>query len=75
VTAALAIFEATGDRKRTLAYANFTAIWKPRELQAQCLGFLESEGPLSTRELGQRVLTHSGMDTRDKVLSQTVTIG
>jgi hypothetical protein len=37
-----------------------------------CTGFLESEGPLSTRELAQRVLTHSGMDTRDKVLAQTV---
>jgi hypothetical protein len=48
---------------------------EPRELQALCLGFLESEEPLSTRELGQRVLTHSGMDTRDKVLSHTVTNG
>jgi len=37
-----------------------------------CTGFLESEGPLSTRDLAQRVLTHSGMDTADKVLAQTV---
>jgi hypothetical protein len=72
VTAALAIFEATGDRKATTAYANFNGIWKPRELMALCTGFLESEGPLSTRELAQRVLTASRMDTRDKVLAQTV---
>jgi hypothetical protein len=72
VSAALAIFEATGDRKATLAYANFNRIWKPRELTALCLGFLESEGKLSTRELAQRVLTASGMDTTDKVLAKTV---
>ena len=73
VTAALAIFEATGDRKAMLAYANFNGIWKPRELMGLCMGFLESEGPLSTRDLAQRVLTASGMDTADKVLAQTVT--
>ncbi|HMH64608.1 MAG TPA: hypothetical protein VK515_03410 [Rhizomicrobium sp.] len=73
VTAALAIFEATGDRKATTAYANFNGIWKPRELMVLCTGFLQSEGPLSTRELAQRVLVHSGMDTRDRVLVQTVT--
>lgn len=72
VTAAIAIFEATGDRKAMLAYANFNGIWKPRELLALCLGFLETEGPLSTRDLAQRVLTASGMDTADKVLSKTV---
>jgi hypothetical protein len=72
VTAALAIFEVTGDRKATTAYANFNGIWKPRELMTLCVGFLESEGPLSTRELAQRVLTHSGMDALDKVLSHTV---
>lgn len=73
VTAALAIFESTGDRKATLAYANFNAIWKPGELMALCVGFLGSAGPLSTRELAQRVLIHSGMDAHDKVLAQTVT--
>src|SRR5579859_6529814 len=72
VTAALAIFAATGDRKATTAYANFNGIWKPRELLALCTGFLESEGQLSTRELAQRVLTASGMDTRDKVLAKVV---
>jgi hypothetical protein len=72
VTAALAIFEATGDRKATTAYANFNGIWKPRELLGLCMRFLESEGPLSTRELAQRVLTASGMDAADKVLAHTV---
>ena len=72
VTAALAIFEATGDRKAMLAYANFNGIWKPRELLGLCLGFLELEGPLSTRDLAQRVLTASGMDAQDKVLAKTV---
>jgi hypothetical protein len=28
ITAAIAIFEASGDRKAAMAYANFTRIWK-----------------------------------------------
>jgi len=72
VTGALAIFEATGDRKAATAYANFTGIWKPRELLGLCLRFLESEGPLSTRELAARAIKTSGMDTLDEVLAKIV---
>jgi hypothetical protein len=72
VTAALAIFEATGDRKAMLAYANFTGIWKPRELWGLCLRFLESEGPLSTRELTALAIKASDMDTLDEVLAKIV---
>lgn len=72
ITAALALFEASGDRKATAAYANFAHIWKPRELLGLCLGFLESEGPLSTRELAARAIKASGMDTLDGVLAKVV---
>ena len=72
VTAALAIFEVTGDMKATTAYANFNGIWKPRELMALCTGFLASESPLSTRELAQRVLLHSGMDSGQRLRSASI---
>ena len=72
ITAALALFEASGDRKATTAYANFARIWKPRELQGLCMGFLESEGPLSTHELAARAIKASGMDTLDEVLAKVV---
>ncbi len=72
ITAALALFEATGDRKATTAYANFARIWKPRELMGLCVGFLESEGPLSTRELAARAIKASDMDTLDEVLAKVV---
>lgn len=72
ITAAIAIFEASGDRKAATAYANYTRIWKPRELAGLCLGFLESEGPLSTRELAARAIKASDMDTRDEVLAKIV---
>lgn len=72
ITAALALFEASGDRKAATAYANFARIWKPRELQALCMGFLASEGPLSTREIVAKAIKSSGMDTSDAVLAKVV---
>jgi hypothetical protein len=72
INGALALFEASGDRKAATAYANFTAIWKPRELMGLCVGFLESQGRLSTRELAARAIEASGMDTTDAVLAKVV---
>jgi hypothetical protein len=72
LTAAIAIFEASGDRKAAANYANFTRIWKPRELLGHCLAFLGSEGPLSTRELAARAIKASHMDTQDQVLAKIV---
>jgi hypothetical protein len=37
-----------------------------------CIGFLESEGQLSTRELAARVIKASHMDTLDEVLAKVV---
>ena len=72
INGALALFEASGDRKAATAYANFTNIWKPRELMVLCVGFLDSQGPLSTRELAARAIEASGMDTEDAVLAKVV---
>jgi len=73
ITAAIAIFEATGDRKAATAYVNFARIWKQRELLTLCLSFLESDGPLSTRELAVRAVKASNMDAADTMLTKTVT--
>jgi hypothetical protein len=73
ITAAIAIFEASGDRKAAMAYANFTRIWKSRELLGLCVGFLETEGPLSTRELAALAIKASDMDTQDDMLAKIVT--
>jgi hypothetical protein len=55
-----------------MAYANFTRIWKSRELLGLCVGFLEAEGPLSTRELAARAIKASDMDTQDDMLAKIV---
>jgi hypothetical protein len=72
LNAALAIFEASGDRKAMTAYVNYRALWKHGELFNLCMRVLESEGPLSTREMTLRILRSEGMDTADEVLIQTV---
>jgi len=72
LTAAIAIFESGGDRKAMTAYVNFSRLWKPRELLGHCMALLESEGPLSTRELASKVIVRCQMDTQDTVLAQTV---
>lgn len=72
LTAAISIFDATGDRKTAAAYANFHSLWKPGQLLGLCRSFLEEEGPLSTRELAARAIKASDMDPLDQVLATIV---
>jgi hypothetical protein len=72
VTAALAIFEASGDREAMAAYVDIHRIWKRGDMMRLCRGFLESEGPLSTRQLAERCMTASGLNVSDKVLGKAV---
>lgn len=72
ITAAIAIFEATGDRGAMAAYVDIHRIWKRGEMMRLCKGFLEREGPLDTRALAQRVMIAAGLDAGDKVLAKTV---
>jgi hypothetical protein len=46
----------------------FTGYVEQGEMMILCLGFLESEGPLSTRRLAYRAMKASGVDAGDKVL-------
>jgi hypothetical protein len=72
ITAAIAIFEASGDREAMGAYVDIHRIWKRGDLMRLCRGFLESEGPLSTRQLAERAMTASGLDAGDKVMAKAV---
>lgn len=72
ITAAIAIFEASGDREAMTAYVDIHRIWKRGELMRLCRGFLASEGPLSTRQLAELAMTASGLDASDKVLAKSV---
>jgi len=72
VTAAIAIFEASGDREAMGAYVDVHRIWKRGDMMRLCRGFLESEGPLSTPALTQRLMTASGLDAGDQVLAKAI---
>jgi hypothetical protein len=72
ITAAIAIFEASGSTADMLAYANLKRFWKNGQILALCKGFLRAEGPLDTRALSERVMRASGLNPSDMVLVQAV---
>ncbi len=74
VNAAIAIFEASGDPADMAAYVDIHRIWKRGQLMDLCRGFLEAEGPLTTKALAERAMKASGLDAGDKVLAKAVTL-
>lgn len=74
ITAAIAIFEASGDREAMGAYVDLHRLWPRGELMRLCKAALEAEGPLSTRVLAERAMTASGLDPSDKVLAKAVAL-
>jgi len=74
ITAAIAIFDASGSPENLRAYVDTHRIWKRGDLMRLCMGFLESEGPLSTVQLAQRAMVASGLDAGDKVLAKSVAL-
>jgi len=72
ITAAIAIFDASGDHADMLAYVDIHRIWKRGGLMNLCKGFLRDEGPLCTRALAERAMKASGLDASDKVLAKAV---
>lgn len=72
VSAALTIFEASGDPSDLLRYTNLKRLFRYREMYAICRDALEREGPLSTRELTDRVMKAKGLDVADAVLARAV---
>lgn len=72
VSAALTIFEASGDPLDFARYTNLRRLFRYREMFNICRDALEREGPLSTRELCDRVMRAKGLDVGDAVLARAI---
>lgn len=71
VTAAIRIFEASGDPKGMARYVDTHRLFKRGEPMALCKEALAS-GPKTTRELAKHVMAAKGLDTGDKVLAKGI---
>jgi intracellular sulfur oxidation DsrE/DsrF family protein len=71
VTAAIRIFEASGDAKEMAHYVDTHRLLKRGEPIAICKAAL-ANGPLSTRELAHHVMAAKGLDVGDKVLAKSI---
>jgi hypothetical protein len=71
ITAAIAIFEASGDREEIPPYVDFHRCLKRGEAMTICKEAL-ANGPLNTRQLALKVMAAKGLDTGDKVLAKAV---
>jgi hypothetical protein len=71
ITAAIRIFEASGDPKEMGRYVDTHRMFKRGEPITACREALVS-GPKSTRELALHVMQAKGLDTGDKVLAKAV---
>jgi hypothetical protein len=74
VTAALRLFEVTGEASELPPYIDLNRLLKRGETTAICMRALADEGPLDTRELTQRVMKAKGLDLADKVMAQSIAL-
>lgn len=74
ITAAITIFEASGDPAEMPRYADLHRLFARGEVTAICKAALASEGPLDTRELAVRVMRAKGLDEGDQVLRTSLTL-
>jgi hypothetical protein len=72
VTAAIRIFEASGDPKGMARYVDTHRLFKRGEPIALCKQALAS-GPKTTRDLAKHVMASKGLDVADKVLVKGIT--
>ncbi len=71
VTAAIRIFEASGDAADMARYGDTPRLFKRGEPVALCKEAL-AKGPMTTRELAQHVMKAKGLDVGDKVLAKGI---
>ncbi len=74
VTAALRLFEVTGEAGELPPYIDLNRLLKRGETTALCMKALEDEGPLDTRELTARVMKAKGLDPDDKVMAKSISL-
>lgn len=74
VNATLRLFSATGEPEDFPPYVDLNRVFRRGETTTFCFESLTKEGPLDTRELTYRLMQHKGLDTGDKVLSETIAL-
>src|ERR1700684_463497 len=65
VTAALRLFEVTGEASELPPYIDLNRLLKRGETTAICMDALAQEGPLDTRALAARVMRAKGLNEGD----------
>jgi intracellular sulfur oxidation DsrE/DsrF family protein len=71
ITAAIAIFEVSGDPEEIPPYVDIHRCFRRGETVAICKEAL-AQGPLNTRQLALRVMAAKGLDTGDRVLAKAI---
>ena len=71
ITAAIAIFEVSGDPADTAPYVDVHRLFRRGEAIDLCKAAL-AHGPLNTRQLAMKVMAAKGFDTGDKVLARAI---
>ena len=74
VNATLRLFSAAGEPEDFPPYVDLNRVFRRGETTDFCFATLKAEGPLDTRELTHRLMKHKGLDTCDKVLSETIAL-
>jgi hypothetical protein len=72
ITAAITIFEASGDRDEMPPYVDIHRCLKRGEAITICKEALAAHGPLNSRQLALKVMAAKGFDTGDKVLAKAI---
>jgi hypothetical protein len=72
VTAAIRIFEASGDAKHLGRYVDTHRLFARGETWRLCSEALAARGSLTTRELAQHIMKAKGLDTGDKVMAKAI---
>jgi hypothetical protein len=73
VTAAITIFEATGEPGAIAPYVNLDRVFKRGHAVDLCKQALAS-GPLNTRQLALHVMQTNGLDCGDRVLAKAIAL-
>ena len=74
ITAAISIFEASGDPKGFPAYVDVHRLFKYREPVTLCMQALAQNGPQTTKQLALHLMKAKGLDTGDKVLAKALAL-
>jgi hypothetical protein len=72
VSAAIAIFEGTGEGTSPRPYVDVHRIFAHRELIDLAKRALAEQGPMDTRQIARYIMAAKGLETGDKVMAKAV---